>query len=87
MESPINSDILLYNTVKSHELPSDYLGRYHIHILCHAGKAEFSFMGNTYAIEAGDWAIWQMSSQIRRNIWVWSRKKQSAYSRIIRTST
>lgn len=62
-------DILLYNTVESHELPSDYLGRYHIHILCHAGKAQFSFMGNTYAIEAGDWAIWQMSSQISDTVY------------------
>lgn len=62
-ESIINS-IMLYNTTESHKLPSDFLGRYHIHILCHAGKAQFSFMGNTYTMEAGDWVIWQMSSQI-----------------------
>lgn len=55
---------MLYNTTESHKLPSDFLGRYHIHILCHAGKAQFSFMGNTYTMEAGDWVIWQMSSQI-----------------------
>ncbi len=64
MEAPVNRDILLYNTKESHKLPSDYLGRYHIHILCRYGKAQFSFMGSTYAIEAGDWVIWQMSSQI-----------------------
>ncbi len=55
--------------MESRKLPSDYLGRYHIHILCHAGKAQFSFMGNTYAIEAGDWAIWQMSSRITDTVY------------------
>ena len=62
-ESIINS-IMLYNTTESHKLPSDFLRRYHIHILCHEGKAQFTFMGNTYTMEAGDWVIWQMSSQI-----------------------
>ena len=60
----LDKSVLLYNTQEDHLMPSDYLGRYHIHILCHAGKARFSFMGNAYNIEAGDWAIWQMSSKI-----------------------
>lgn len=64
MKELINKSIQVYNTVESHKLPSDFLGRYHIHVLCHAGKAQFSFMGNTYTMEAGDWVIWQMSSQI-----------------------
>ena len=64
MKELINKSIQVYNTVESHRLPSDFLGRYHIHVLCHAGKAQFSFMGNTYTMEAGDWVIWQMSSQI-----------------------
>ena len=64
MTEPVNNSIMLYNTAESHKMPSDFLGRYHIHILCHAGKAKFSFMGNTYTTEEGDWVIWQMSSQI-----------------------
>lgn len=64
MKESITNSIMLYNTTESHKLPSDFLGRYHIHILCHAGKAQFSFMGNTYTMEEGDWVIWQMSSQI-----------------------
>lgn len=64
MKESITNSIMLYNTTESYKLPSDFLGRYHIHILCHAGKAQFSFMGNTYTMEAGDWVIWQMSSQI-----------------------
>ena len=64
MKESITNSIMLYNTTESHKLPSDFLGRYHINILCHAGKAQFSFMGNTYTMEAGDWVIWQMSSQI-----------------------
>ena len=64
MKESITNSIMLYNTTESHKLPSDFLGRYHIHILCHAGKAQFSFMGNTYTMETGDWVIWQMSSRI-----------------------
>lgn len=64
MKEPIHNSIMLYNTAEIHKLPSDFLGRYHIHILCHAGKAQFSFMGNTYTMKEGDWTIWQMSSQI-----------------------
>ena len=64
MKESITNSIMLYNTTECHKLPSDFLGRYHIHILCHAGKAQFSFMGNTYTMEAGDWVIWQMSSRI-----------------------
>ena len=59
-----DKDILLYNTQEDHMMPSDFLGRYHIHILCHTGKARFTFMGDTYSVEGGDWVIWQMSSQI-----------------------
>ena len=64
MKELINKSINMYNTLESHKLPSDFLGRYHIHVLCHAGKAQFSFMGDTYTMEADDWVIWQMSSQI-----------------------
>ena len=64
MKEPIINSIMLYNTTESHKLPSDFLGRHHIHIFCHEGKAQFTFMGNTYTMEAGDWVIWQMSSQI-----------------------
>ena len=71
MKELINKSIQVYNTVESHRLPSDFLGRYHIHVLCHAGKAQFSFMGNTYTMEAGDWVIWQMSSLISMPISCW----------------
>ena len=64
MKESITNSIMLYNTTESHKLPSDFLGQYHIHILCHAGKAQFTFMGNTYTMESGDWTIWQMSSKI-----------------------
>lgn len=57
-------DILLFNTQSDHCLPSEYIGRYHIHILCHTGKAQFSMMEKTHMIEAGDWVIWQIGSDI-----------------------
>lgn len=64
MKEPTHSSILLFNTVDDLKLPSDFLRRYHIHILCRAGKAQFSFMNKTYTMEQGDWTIWQMSSEI-----------------------
>lgn len=64
MKEPTHSSILLFNTVDDQKLPSDFLRRYHIHILCRAGKAQFSFMDKTYTMEEGDWTIWQMSSEI-----------------------
>lgn len=64
MKEPAHSSILLFNTVDDLKLPSDFLRRYHIHILCRAGKAQFSFMNKTYTMEQGDWTIWQMSSEI-----------------------
>lgn len=64
MKEPAHSSILLFNTVDDQKLPSDFLRRYHIHILYRAGKAQFSFMDKTYTMEQGDWTIWQMSSEI-----------------------
>ena len=64
MKEPAHSSILLFNTADDLKLPSDFLRRYHIHILCRAGKAQFSFMNKTYTMEQGDWTIWQMSSEI-----------------------
>lgn len=60
----LDRHVLLYNTKEDHRMPSDYIGRYHIHILCHKGKAQFAFMGKTFTTEPGDWTIWQMSSKI-----------------------
>lgn len=57
-------DIILFNTQTDHCLLSDYRGKYHVHILCHAGKAQFSLMEKRYVMEAGDWAIWQIGSDI-----------------------
>lgn len=64
MTDSLNNSIILYHTTESHQLPSDFIGQYHIHILCHAGKAQFTFMGKVYTMEEGDWTIWQMSSLI-----------------------
>lgn len=60
----LEGDIILFNTQTGHRPLSDYMGRYHVHILCHAGKAQFSMMEKRYVIEAGDLAIWQIGSNI-----------------------
>ena len=60
----LEEDIILLNTKTDHCLPSEYIGKYHVHILCHAGKARFSMMEKTYVVEAGDWVIWQIGSEV-----------------------
>lgn len=60
----LEGDIILFNTQTDHRPLSDYMGRYHVHILCHAGKAQFSMMEKRYVIDAGDLAIWQIGSNI-----------------------
>ena len=57
-------DILLFNTQADGCLPSEYAGRYHVHILCHGGRAQFTMAERTHAVEAGDWVIWQIGSDV-----------------------
>lgn len=58
------SDVLLFNTVKDKCKPSDFIGKYHIHILCNDGKAQFRFGERVFQIVRNDLVIWQMSSEI-----------------------
>ncbi|MCI7783378.1 MAG: helix-turn-helix domain-containing protein [Parabacteroides sp.] len=57
-------DVLLFNTLRDKCKPSDFVGQYHIHILCHSGKAQFSMSGVSFEIEPGNLVIWQMGSYI-----------------------
>lgn len=58
------NDVLLFNTVKDKCKPSDFIGKYHIHILCNDGKAQFRFGERVFQIVRNDLVIWQMSSEI-----------------------
>lgn len=57
-------DVLLFNTVADRYMPSEYTNKYHVHILCNKGKAQFRCNGQMYGITADDLVIWQMSSKI-----------------------
>lgn len=57
-------DILLFNTRTDKTAPADYVGQYHIHILCHKGQARFCMAEKTFQIEADDFVIWQIGSDI-----------------------
>lgn len=57
-------DILLFNTFTDKNMPSDYVGRYHIHIFCNAGKAQFRMAERIFEIHANDFVIWQIGSDI-----------------------
>lgn len=59
-----DGDVMLLNSVTDRRLPSEFIGRYHIHILCRKGEASFSFNGRELRCAADDLVIWQMSSDI-----------------------
>lgn len=61
-------DLLVVNTKRDGAQLDDYVGRYHVHILCHGGKATFTSSGRDFAIKQGDFAIWQMGAAIT-DIW------------------
>ena len=57
-------DVLLFNTLRDKCKPSDFVGQYHIHILCHTGNASFSMAEHTFDITSGCLVIWQMGVYI-----------------------
>lgn len=57
-------DVFLFNTVADKCMPSDFIGKYHIHILCNAGNAQFNFGEKIFHIAKDNLVIWQMSSDI-----------------------
>lgn len=57
-------DVLLFNNVSDGVLPSDFLDRYHVHILCLGGRMDFNLNGKPHVAENGDLVIWQMSSEV-----------------------
>lgn len=57
-------DILLFNTLADGCLPSEYAGRYHVHMLCHAGRARFAMAERSHEAGAGDWVVWQIGSDV-----------------------
>ncbi len=59
-----DGDMLLYNTLADKCMPSEFVGKYHIHILCHAGRAQFKMAEKTHEIRANDLVIWQIGSDI-----------------------
>ncbi|WP_289112164.1 helix-turn-helix domain-containing protein [uncultured Bacteroides sp.] len=57
-------DILLFNTCADNCFPSKYVGRYHIHILCYSGKAQFTMSERNFLIKENDFVPWTIDSEI-----------------------
>lgn len=57
-------DILLFNTRADNCFPSEYVGRYHIHILCYSGKAQFTMSERNFLIKENDFVPWTIDSEI-----------------------
>ena len=57
-------DVQVFDTSVDNCTPSDYIGKYHIHILCHSGKAQFTMSERIFTIMAGDFSAWTIDSEI-----------------------
>ena len=58
----MNQPYLIYNTLSDAYKPDDFHGDYHVHLLCKAGRMDFTLNGKPQAIQAGDLLIWQMTT-------------------------
>ncbi len=60
----MDKNVLFYNTTADLCFPSDFLGQYHVHILCLKGKAQFVYANQTFQLKENEFAIWQLGSEI-----------------------
>ena len=56
----------LINTKRDGRVVTEFVGRYHVHILVRQGQMTFSDGKNSFTSRQGDLAIWQMSNTIQR---------------------
>ena len=56
----------LINTKRDGRHVTEFVGRYHAHILVRQGQMTFSDGNNSFTSRQGDLAIWQMSNTIQR---------------------
>jgi len=56
----------LINTKHDGREVTEFVGRYHVHILVRQGQMTFSDGKNSFTSLQGDLAIWQMSNTIQR---------------------
>ena len=55
----------LINTRHDGRQVTEFVGRYHVHILVRQGQMTFSDGRNSFTASQGDLAIWQMSNTIQ----------------------
>ena len=56
----------LINTKRDGRQVTEFVGKYHVHILVRRGQMTFSDGKNPFTSRQGDLAIWQMSNTIQR---------------------
>lgn len=57
-------DILLFNTLNDEYSLSDFIGKYHIYILCFGGNAQFSLNGRIFTIVKNDFTALPIDLEI-----------------------
>ncbi|MDE6547425.1 MAG: helix-turn-helix domain-containing protein [Muribaculaceae bacterium] len=57
-------DVAVINTVHDKCLPSEFIGKYHIHILCNEGKMQFLMSDRVFTVYKGDFAVWTIDATV-----------------------
>lgn len=57
-------DVRVFNTVADKANPTDYIGEYHINILCRGGNARFFIAEHSFTISSGDFVAWTIDAEV-----------------------
>lgn len=49
--------------------PSDYVGKYHIHILCQSGQCKFKIAEKQFSFRAGDFVAWTIDTEVTEAVY------------------
>ena len=71
MQAPFyhEGDVIVINTVKDKYLPSEFIGKYHIHILCNEGKMQFLMSDRVFTVYKGDFAVWTIDATVNEPLY------------------
>ena len=71
IEPPLfhEGDILVLNTTTDRVFPSDYVGKYHIHILCQSGQCKFKIAEKQFSFRAGDFVAWTIDTEVTEAVY------------------
>lgn len=64
MNTEENQKIILFKTASTNQFPEDFQSRFHTHIYCQRGSAQFIFDDRLYHCKKGDFIFWLAGSEV-----------------------